>query len=70
MNWEVQMDICALTCVKQTAHGNRGYSTVSSAWGSVMASIGGTGVGGGPRGGDIHVDCYLLLSYEVVSDSS
>ena len=64
------MDICALTCVEQTAHGNGRYSTVSSAWGSVMASIGRTGVEGGPRGGDTYVDCYLLFSYEVVSDSS
>ena len=59
MNWEVEIDICALPYVKEIAHGRVLSSTKSSAWCSVMTSIDGIGVEGGPRGR--RYICTLLL---------
>ena len=36
MNWEIGIEVCAVSCVKQIASGNLLYSTGSSAWCSLL----------------------------------
>ena len=50
MNWEIGIDIRALTRVKQIAGGNLLYSTGSSAWCSVVTWMVGMGGELGGRG--------------------
>ena len=56
MNWEIRFDINTLPCVKWIASGNLLYSTWSSAWCSVMASLGGMVGRQVQEGGDAKTD--------------
>ena len=45
MNWEIGIDIYTLPCVKHIVNWNMIYSAGSSAWCSVVTSMGGMGWG-------------------------
>ena len=45
MNWEIEIDVCALPCLKHILSGNQLYSAGSSAQCSAVAWMGGMGVG-------------------------
>ena len=65
MNWEIEIDVCALPCLKHITSGNLLYSAGSSAQCSVVAWMGGMGVGRkeGQEEGDICIHIADLLCY-------
>ena len=65
MNWETGIDVCAPPFVKQIASGNVLYSTGSSAWCSVVTSMGGMGVGVGGRSKREGIYVYISLIHSL-----
>ena len=65
MTWEIETDICARPCLKHVTNGNLLYSAGSSAQRSVVAWMGGMGVGGkeGQEEGDICIHIADLFCY-------
>ena len=59
MNWEIQIDMYTLLCVKQIASGNLLYNTGSSAQCSVMTQM--DRVGGGREGIYVYIQLIHLI---------
>ena len=55
MNWEIEIGIYTLSCVKQVARRSLVYSKGNSAWCSVVTSMGGERVGGKSKWEGVYV---------------